>query len=586
MEENEVKTNEVVEETSTGATGTTENKVVTDFNQIQDDINEIKDEKEKSMDEVLNTAKDKVKEAEDKVLEDFLAEQEPPVKSYDELTDEQKEEYEKYKESKLPSMIEAVYANAKNKVFEVSKERLDALKSKEEEAKEFEGTLDGEIKDREAQIEKLDPEKDADEIARLQNEIAEIQEIQGNFDKKIYGVINKATAYQKTINTNAINSLEETFKPYPSIDVKGDPDLANINKQLEEKAKDEAEITDDDLEKDEKEEIEEEQVEEEQKGEDGQVQQQAQQVKGGQQIDPATLAKAMQAAQAAGAGSGATAAAPAQEEVEETVQSLSDMLGINPNNALGFDSSWALLANFASPALTDAKRLEMLNDPECKNYIMSAMRIAGSSKNPFKTNKYKGLRDQVLELAKGPMMEMALRQYGVEFPENVEKSFEELKQKYVDERAALGDEDKEAIEALNEKYDTMFNVEDFQMSSDKLKTLRTRMKDFFSNFSAKDKVKKLSEKIDDKMFVEAKDQAEEEIDEKEPEKEEQTLDAQEQNIPGQMSLDDMDRENGTNFMAGVGVKREMTVEQAKKELGEDAKVEDKDAKKIEDDLVK
>ena len=144
MEENEVQTNETVETTSTTSERT---QVGQQFDKIQDDIITIKDEKEKSMDNVLDTAKDKVKEAEDKVLEDFLATLDPKVDSYDDLTEDQKADYEKYKEAHLPAMIDEVYANAKNKVFEVSKERWEALNAKEKEAKEFEDTLDDEIKE-------------------------------------------------------------------------------------------------------------------------------------------------------------------------------------------------------------------------------------------------------------------------------------------------------------------------------------------------------------------------------------------------------------------------------------------------------
>lgn len=493
MEENEVQTNETVETTSTSS-ASERTQVGQQFDQIQDDINTIKDEKEKSMDEVLDTAKNKVKEAEDKVLEDFLAQLDPPVKSYDELTDEQKEEYEKYKEAHLPAMIDEVYANAKNKVFEVSKGRMEALNAKEKEAKELEGTLAGEIESRRSEIAGLDPEKDAERIAELESEIAEIEEIQGSFDNKIYGTINKAKDYQKVINNNAIESLSETFKPYPQIDVKADPDLAKINKEIGEKAEQEKDGQEE-PEKDEEEKDEQEQTEEEKKEEEKPA-------KGAQQIDPAALANSIKAAGASGAAGAAAPVAEEVEEVEQEAPSLSSMLGIDPNNALGFDSSWALLGRFASQEISDVQRLEMLNDPECKKYIMNAMKIAGSERNPFKTRQYRGIRDQVLELAKGPMMEMALRKYGVDNPGNISKSFEELKAKYVEERAAIADGDEQAIAELNEKYDTMFNVEDFQMDSKKLKTIRTRFKDFVGMFTNDEKRKMLSESIDNKLFKE------------------------------------------------------------------------------------
>lgn len=580
MEENEVQTNETVETTSTTSE---RSQVGQHFDQIQDDINTIKDEKEKSMDDVLDTAKDKVKEAEDKVLEDFLATLDPKVDSYDDLTEDQKADYEKYKEAHLPAMIDEVYANAKNKVFEVSKERWEALNAKEKEAKEFEGTLAGELESRRNELAGLDPEKDKERIAELESEIAEIEEIQGSFDSKIYGTINKAKDYQKVINNNAIESLTDTFKPYPQINVKEDPDLANINKEIgqkdgQEKTGDEEEPSKDGKDeenKDEQEKTEEEKAKDEKQG----------QAKGGQ-IDPAALANAIKAAQAAGTqAAGTQAAVPAAEEVDEIEQeapSLSSMLGIDSNNALNFDSSWALLANFTSKDINDVQRLQMLNDPECKKYIINAMKIAGAEKNPFKTSKYRGIRDQVLELAKGPMMEMALRQYGIDNPDNISKSFDELKAKYVEERAAIADGDEQAIAELNEKYDTMFNVEDFQLDSNKLKTIRTRFKDFVGMFSNTEKRKMLSEKIDDKMFKPAEPEApSQETEETEVEQREtrswEGKNRTEEEIT-QMDVTEAEKENAQKDNKEV----EITKAQLN-ELGDDYLKEDK--KKDEDDLI-
>lgn len=570
MEENEVKTNEVVNEsnvtTSSDATSGRLTSKGKEYDDLSDEINEVKDEKEKSMDDVLNTAKDKVKEAEDKVLEDFLATLDPKVDTFEDLTEEQKAEYEKYKETHLPAMIESVYANAKNKVFEVSKDRMEALNEKEKEGKKLEASLPKEIEERETEIKQIKAsgnitEKEEERIKELEAEIAEIKSIMGEFDSRIYGTINKAKDYQKVINNNAIESLSETFKPYPQINVKEDPDLQKINKEIgqkdgQEKTGDEEEPSKDEENKDEQEKTEEEKAKDEKQGK----------AKGGQ-IDPAALANAVKAAQAAGT----QAAAPAAEEVEEVEQeapSLSSMLGIDSNNALNFDSSWALLANFTSKDINDFQRLQMLNDPECKKYIINAMKIAGAEKNPFKTSKYRGIRDQVLELAKGPMMEMALRQYGIDNPDNISKSFDELKAKYVKERRAIADDDEKAIAELDEKYYTLYNVEDFQLDSNQLKTIRTRFKDFVGMFSNTEKRKMLSEKIDAKMFKPAEPKVstgvEEPTEMNEPTA--PTEKAPTEKAPKQLSFYDLDRENGTNFMSGYGVNKTMTVEQAKKEL--------------------
>ena len=180
------------------------------------------------------------------------------------------------------------------------------------------------------------------------------------------------------------------------------------------------------------------------------------------------------------------------------------------------------------------------------------------------------------------MMEMALRQYGIDNPDNISKSFDELKAKYVEERRAIADGDEQAIAELNEKYDTMFNVEDFQLDSNKLKTIRTRFKDFVGMFSNTEKHKMLSEKIDNKMFKPAEPESpSKETEEPEVEQREtrswEGKNRTEEEIT-QMDVNEAEKENAQKDNKEV----EITKAQLN-ELGDDYLKEDK--KKDEDDLI-
>ena len=94
------------------------------FNKIKKGVAKIKNDKEQSMSTEINLANGYVKEAEKRVLENFLAQLDPPVKSESELTDEQRKDFEEYKDKNLKSQIETIYKGAKDAIITVSKNRL------------------------------------------------------------------------------------------------------------------------------------------------------------------------------------------------------------------------------------------------------------------------------------------------------------------------------------------------------------------------------------------------------------------------------------------------------------------------------
>ena len=203
------------------------------------------------------------------------------------------------------------------------------------------------------------------------------------------------------------------------------------------------------------------------------------------------------------------------------------MLGYNPDNVMNFENSSAILEKFAD-GFTDKARLEMLNDPATKKVLLDALKITGKNLNPRKSRLFNDTRDRILRLAKGPMMEMALRDLNVENPENVKKEFNNAVKVYNNQRsglerqledASLSDEQKDAIaqqiEDLDNKYQSIRNVADFQKASGKIKTIRTRIISFKDAILSKDTysqtVKAIGEGVSSKVRGDEKSQADNEF---------------------------------------------------------------------------
>ena len=230
------------------------------------------------------------------------------------------------------------------------------------------------------------------------------------------------------------------------------------------------------------------------------------------------------------AENGQTAVTPQEAEIgaEEALQpDFLTMLGYNPDNVMNFENSSAILEKFAD-GFTDKARLEMLNDPATKKVLLDALKITGKNLNPRKSRLFNDTRDRILRLAKGPMMEMALRDLNIENPENVKKEFNNAVKVYNNQRsglerqledASLSDEQKDAIaqqiEDLDNKYQSIRNVADFQKASGKIKTIRTRIISFKEAILSKDTysqtVKAIGEGVSSKVRGDEKSQADNEF---------------------------------------------------------------------------
>ncbi len=226
----------------------------------------------------------------------------------------------------------------------------------------------------------------------------------------------------------------------------------------------------------------------------------------------------------------ASTAAPQEAEIgaEGALQpDFLTMLGYNPDNVMNFENSSAILEKFAD-GFTDKARLEMLNDPATKKVLLDALKITGKNLNPRKSRLFNDTRDRILRLAKGPMMEMALRDLNIENPENVKKEFNNAVKVYNNQRsglerqledASLSDEQKDAIaqqiEDLDNKYQSIRNVADFQKASGKIKTIRTRIISFKDAILSKDTysqtVKAIGEGVSSKVRGDEKSQADNEF---------------------------------------------------------------------------
>lgn len=182
------------------------------------------------------------------------------------------------------------------------------------------------------------------------------------------------------------------------------------------------------------------------------------------------------------------------------------MLGFNKDNALNYKSAVFLLENFSGD-FTDLTRVEMLNDPKCKDVILKAITMIGNNRNPIKSWKFNATRDKLLKLANGPLMEKALNKIGVENIEDVNKSFNEkiselennLKEKeeklkdYVSSGKEMDSEEVQNLimekNEIEEKYNSLKAVEQFKDSTNQIKTLRTRILSFADSLLDKSKRK-------------------------------------------------------------------------------------------------
>lgn len=408
------------------------------------------------------------------------------ITSYDQLTVAQRRELENFKvpDDEMKKMFE----ETRNEIKDLTTQRSDALDSLGDKIEQL-------YKDAQDNINRINeelknPELKEEERKSLEDELARWTRISDEIgpEKGSESPVRKTLAQAMDNHDQArMNGVEGMALIYPKELVYNDPEVKD--KIVPAKKRDEFN----------KQAQEEQNKAQEEKGED------KEQNKGNApqgKMDPAAAAKLAQQM----AGQQAPGAVAVGDDIEPEMDLQPDylaLLGYNADNALNFNNASELLNKFAE-GVTDKTRLEMLNDPECKKVILKALAVTGSNLNPRKAKMFNATRDKILGLAKGPMMEMALRDMGIDNPDNVKKEFNALNKEYNSSRADLeqqlknNPENKEEIQAqineLDEKYKSIKNVDDFQKSSKKIRTIRSTFREFKDAILNKNSYKAIAEK--------------------------------------------------------------------------------------------
>lgn len=408
------------------------------------------------------------------------------ITSYDQLTVAQRRELENFKvpDDEMKKMFE----ETRNEIKDLTTQRSDALDSLGDKIEQL-------YKDAQDNINRINeelknPELKEEERKSLEDELARWTRISDEIgpEKGSESPVRKTLAQAMDNHDQArMNGVEGMALIYPKELVYNDPEVKD--KIVPAKKRDEFN----------KQAQEEQNKAQEEKGED------KEQNKGNApqgKMDPAAAAKLAQQM----AGQQAPGAVAVGDDIEPEMDLQPDylaLLGYNADNVLNFNNASELLNKFAE-GVTDKTRLEMLNDPECKKVILKALAVTGSNLNPRKAKMFNATRDKILGLAKGPMMEMALRDMGIDNPDDVKKEFNALNKEYNSSRADLeqqlknNPENKEEIQAqineLDEKYKSIKNVDDFQKSSKKIRTIRSTFREFKDAILNKNSYKAIAEK--------------------------------------------------------------------------------------------
>lgn len=215
-----------------------------------------------------------------------------------------------------------------------------------------------------------------------------------------------------------------------------------------------------------------------------------------QQIDPQTLAAAQQALK------NTQAQAVQNPSVEETAKEdvkpdYLGMLGYNAGNVLNTKSSMALLDKYVGQEITDDQRLAMLNDPETRDIILSAMEKADKTLNPLNRIKFNKTRARLVHLAKNELVIKAIESLGEKNPKDIEQSFKKAQEEYntiknqIDEKmkSNISEEEKaelqNELDELNKKYESINNVEKFREATIPLEKFRNRVADKIASMLGK-----------------------------------------------------------------------------------------------------
>ena len=184
---------------------------------------------------------------------------------------------------------------------------------------------------------------------------------------------------------------------------------------------------------------------------------------------------------------GAEVVGDAVEPEEKQVEDLDNFFGLENISSLedNYAGSWEVLDKFSSSDISDATRLALLNNPNARETLLKAFNEVDTF-HPIQGRKYLESRLKILNLAKGPMMETALKSMGIPINDinEVGKQFEKINNEYKSKRAeiennqSLEDEEKEKLLAdIDEHYKSIKNVDTFQFNAKKVRSARTMMLD-------------------------------------------------------------------------------------------------------------
>lgn len=454
MEENKEEKKEVEQTNSNVEVGADVEKVSKDYDDAEKDVDENSEGfANKRIGQTLEKYKEKVdKLLEEKKFEYFIKEKNLDVKDVKDLTPEQKEEYEKFELSQetKDTICGDLYEEAKKEVKDINDARHAKLKEIGSSIDSLKEETEKLIESKSEELKKLDPEKNAEEIAKLNEEISRLKDVHG----KIVGTKNKdgketglladykgALATQEQVRENTYNGLVETFgENLPAKDEK-------YIKGIKEDKNKEVENGNVEGKDDKKEEQKEEQVEE----------------KGGT-IPPEVAAQI--AKQMAGQP---VVEAVAKDDIpeEEPKVDYAELLGYG-NNGLNYNSSKELLQVFlgekAGPTgvvLDDKTRIDLLSTPEAAQMVQNALLTMND-----KSDKLNFLKKHFPFIGHNAINKKVMNMLQKQLPEY----FKEME-------GQVGDNDKKIILDELGELDPNKDIEEQleEISGDKLKDLNTKV---------------------------------------------------------------------------------------------------------------
>ena len=465
--------------------------VQSEFTSVIDDASSAKTAtkaERNNIEDILRKADDMV---EAKRLEAFLeqlnaklAEQgiDKKITSYDEMTVEQRNEFRDFK---LPDdEMNKLYEESKKEIMDLTTSRNNELDSLGNRMDALYENIGKEISQREAAKEGASPEQ----VKKLDEEINRLKDMQDKLGPRggkseIRRDLANAFTNHDEARMNAVKGLSLV---YSEERVRGDHDIAE--KLVPENMREEYMK----------------QQGEQQRGDKPNAEQPKQQ----NEKQDKTKGDASQPQAKATTGN------TLEDMVEETRNSLPPIykIGYNEKNAMNFANATELLGSFANNYnLNDQERLEMLNDPESKKILLNALRIAGNNISPSKAKSFDLVREKIINLSNGPLMERALADIGITDVNNVKKEFKQANKEYTNKRKEITNmlnsghisaEAKENLEqelaALDEKYTSIRNVAEFNKSVGHIKTIKSRLKGFKDALLNKNTYKQLGEGVVDK----------------------------------------------------------------------------------------